>query len=230
VLDPSIGLVPVDASNESLVTQNNYLYCGEQFDPDLGLYFLRARYMDTDRGRFWTMDVWEGVIRDPASLHKYLYCEANPVNWIDPSGHLTLKEILGVAAIINTLISAGTSVITTALLNPEADVSDFVVAFGAGGIAGAIGSLPALDPLGSFVGGFISSAHGAIKKGCNASEVLYIATVGGLVAGGMPLAMALKYPGFATFLETFGGGLVTGVAVGTVQKLSDEYLGLRCLM
>jgi RHS repeat-associated protein len=100
VLDPSIGLVPVDASNESLVTQNHYLYCGEQFDPDLGLYFLRARYMDPERGRFWTMDVWEGVIQDPRTLHKYLYVNANPVFYEDPSGHMTLTEMKVAIAII----------------------------------------------------------------------------------------------------------------------------------
>jgi type II secretion system protein G len=109
VLDPSIGLVPVDASNESLVTQNNYLYCGEQFDPDLGLYFLRARYMDTDRGRFWTMDVWEGVIRDPVSLHKYLYANANPILHTDPSGKFDITGILGafIQYIFEKIIESG---------------------------------------------------------------------------------------------------------------------------
>jgi RHS repeat-associated protein len=106
VLDPSIGLVPVDASNESLVTQNHYLYCGEQFDPDFGLYFLRARYMDTDRGRFWTMDVWEGVIQDPGSLHKYFYAKDNPIMYIDPSGkwtNLHTTFVLGIIGMIGTV-------------------------------------------------------------------------------------------------------------------------------
>jgi hypothetical protein len=30
--------------NASGITPNNYLYRGEQFDPDLGLYYLRERY------------------------------------------------------------------------------------------------------------------------------------------------------------------------------------------
>jgi uncharacterized protein RhaS with RHS repeats len=30
--------------NSTGATPNNYLYRGEQFDPDLGLYYLRARY------------------------------------------------------------------------------------------------------------------------------------------------------------------------------------------
>jgi hypothetical protein len=34
-----------------------------------------------------TMDTSEGQNKDPLSLHKYLYCEGNPVNHIDPSGH-----------------------------------------------------------------------------------------------------------------------------------------------
>jgi RHS repeat-associated protein len=39
---------------------NNYLFAGEQFDPDLGLYFNRARYLNTGTGRFWTMDALQG--------------------------------------------------------------------------------------------------------------------------------------------------------------------------
>ncbi len=68
-------------------TANNYLYCGEQYDFDLGTYHLRARYMNPNTGRFWTMDTYEGQNEDPLSLHKYLYGWDNPVNVTDPSGH-----------------------------------------------------------------------------------------------------------------------------------------------
>jgi len=67
-------------------TPNVYLYCGERWDSDLGLYYLRARYLNPGTGRFMTMDTFEGTQSDPASLHKYLYASANPVNLIDPSG------------------------------------------------------------------------------------------------------------------------------------------------
>jgi YD repeat-containing protein len=36
-------------------TPNNYLYAGEQFDSTLGLYYNRARYLNTSTGRFF----WE---------------------------------------------------------------------------------------------------------------------------------------------------------------------------
>ncbi len=68
-------------------TTNNYLYAGEQYDPTLGLYYLRARYLNAGMGRFCTRDVFEGFQKSPLSLHKYLYCQANPINGVDPSGH-----------------------------------------------------------------------------------------------------------------------------------------------
>jgi len=67
-------------------TPNLYLFTGEQYDPDLGLYFLRARYQNTQTGRFWSMDEFEGRSRDPQSLHKYLYCTDDPINHTDPTG------------------------------------------------------------------------------------------------------------------------------------------------
>jgi RHS repeat-associated protein len=67
-------------------TPNSYLYCAEQFDADLGLYFNRARYLNTDSGRFWTMDKVEGFLGDVASLHKYLYAKGDPVGMSDASG------------------------------------------------------------------------------------------------------------------------------------------------
>ncbi len=71
-------------------TPNDYLYVGERHDANLGFYYLRARYMNPQSGRFQTMDSFEGVIQDPVSLHKYLYANADPINKLDPSGHYTL--------------------------------------------------------------------------------------------------------------------------------------------
>jgi len=64
----------------------NLLYAGEQFDTDLQMYYLRARYYDQSTGRFNRLDPFAGNTQDPQSLHKYLYCHANPINKIDASG------------------------------------------------------------------------------------------------------------------------------------------------
>ena len=68
-------------------TDNSYLYRGEQFDQELGFYYLRARYMNPALGRFVTMDTFAGSNTDPISLHKYLYANANPITYSDPSGY-----------------------------------------------------------------------------------------------------------------------------------------------
>ena len=89
------------------VTENAYLYCGEQFDALTGLYYLRARYMDPTNGRFTSMDSYAGALNDPITLHKYLYANANPVTFKDPSGNmgmagyaLTIVQAIGTASTI----------------------------------------------------------------------------------------------------------------------------------
>jgi RHS repeat-associated protein len=81
-------------------TNNRYLYSGEQFDPNLGLYYLRARLMNPLTGRFWTQDTYEGSQTDPISLHKYLYANTDPTNGSDPSGRMTVQEAFYIGAII----------------------------------------------------------------------------------------------------------------------------------
>ena len=59
---------------------------GEQYDSDLDLYYLRARYYNPATGRFLSRDPLDGNAVDPQSLHKYLYAGGDPVNSIDPTG------------------------------------------------------------------------------------------------------------------------------------------------
>ena len=62
------------------------LYSGEMFDTDAQHYYNRARWYNPANGRFNRLDPYSGNNQDPQSLHKYLYCHANPFNGIDPSG------------------------------------------------------------------------------------------------------------------------------------------------
>ena len=80
-------------------TVNNYLFTGEQFDPNVSFYYLRARYYDQATGRFASTDPFNGQASTPLSLHPYLYAETDPVNKRDPSGEFAIIiaaiEILG---------------------------------------------------------------------------------------------------------------------------------------
>lgn len=72
-------------------TPNNYLFNAQQYDPDLGFYFKRARYYSQDRGRFMTMDPYAGRLAEPVTLHKYMFGHADPANRIDPCGTMAIE-------------------------------------------------------------------------------------------------------------------------------------------
>jgi len=67
-------------------------YRGEQYDPDLGLYYMRARYFNPLTGRFLSRDPEDGKPIDPKTLHKYRYASGDPVNRIDPRGRADEEE------------------------------------------------------------------------------------------------------------------------------------------
>ena len=87
-------------------TENSYLYRGEQYDSFTGLYYLRARYMNPTTGTFISMDEYAGSVFEPVSLHKYLYANANPVMYTDPTGYFSLGELNVSIGIQNVLMSS----------------------------------------------------------------------------------------------------------------------------
>src|SRR4029077_16825638 len=65
-------------------TPNNYLYAGQQLDPNTGAYYLRARYYAPTIGRFLSTDPRAGSPKNPKSLRRYTYAANDPVNRWDP--------------------------------------------------------------------------------------------------------------------------------------------------
>jgi RHS repeat-associated protein len=92
--------------NSTGTTPNNYLYRGEQYDPDLNLYYLRARYYNPATGRFMSRDPQDGELKEPASLHKYLYAKGDPVNLKDPTGR-DAGDVLMINSEVDLVAQAG---------------------------------------------------------------------------------------------------------------------------
>lgn len=58
----------------------NYNFTGKQLDANTGLVYFNARFYDPEVGRFISQD----PIKD--GLNWYVYCENNPLKYIDPTG------------------------------------------------------------------------------------------------------------------------------------------------
>ncbi len=75
-----IGAFGNNLSNSGTGTAAKFVYNGQYYDSETGLYYLRNRYYDPTTGRF--------TQEDPAKdgLNWYVYCGNDPVNFVDPWG------------------------------------------------------------------------------------------------------------------------------------------------
>jgi RHS repeat-associated protein len=90
---------------KSGTTENEFRYVGEQWDPNAGFYYLRARWMDPSTGRFVSVDPYAGDPQAPVSLHRYLYANGSPASMMDPSGNFTCLEVMSTISITGILVS-----------------------------------------------------------------------------------------------------------------------------
>ena len=186
------------------------LYSGEQFDPNLQMQYLRARYYDQNNGTFNRVDPFNGNMGDPQSLHKYGYCHNDPVNGIDPTGMFSLVELVTNMA-TQTIMS---SMLGTVL----------------GPIQNAIGS-KLIPPhiIGTLSEMLLPSAY-MIGLGGNVGHAVIRATVGVevLVSPHTWKGAVYGYAG-ASFHGTFGSGLgwTAQMSLGLVWhvKSSHDYKG-----
>jgi RHS repeat-associated protein len=68
---------------------NRFGFTGYLFDQETDLYWAKARFYDPEYGRFTSQDSVLGEVDEPPSLHRYFYGYANPLRYIDPTGHQT---------------------------------------------------------------------------------------------------------------------------------------------
>jgi RHS repeat-associated protein len=86
--------------------ENDYRFAGEQYDENLERYYLRQRYYDAGIGRFTRRDTYEGRLGNPVTLHKYLYANGNPVNYVDPSGFFASIQEITISQQVGAILAA----------------------------------------------------------------------------------------------------------------------------
>ncbi|MGC1244976.1 MAG: RHS repeat-associated core domain-containing protein [Spirulinaceae cyanobacterium] len=112
-------------------SENDYLYRGEQYDEFAQMQYLRARYYDPDLGRFSSVDPFEGRLNEPVTTHRYLYGNANPVTFIDPSGETTMAQQGAFQALLNQLSAMAYTTSARAIVAKAAlKVGEAVIASG----------------------------------------------------------------------------------------------------
>ena len=75
----------------------------------------RPRFYDPTIGRFISLDTFAGLSTDPQSLHKYAYCNNDPVDRVDPSGQFSLGGLCmaaGIGAILGSIGGAALAHLT----------------------------------------------------------------------------------------------------------------------
>ena len=65
---------------------NEVTFTGSVADAS-SLLYMNARYYNPSTARFLSQDSYTGSASDPWTQHLYAYCNNNPVNMVDPTGH-----------------------------------------------------------------------------------------------------------------------------------------------
>jgi len=118
--------------------ENYFRYTGQWYDIEIDQYYLRARMYDPQLMRFTTRDPVRGKYKEPMALHRYLYCQNEPLNRIDPFGkdyvdiNITWTYGMAAGAIQGAVLGAG--------LGPKGAAIGSAVGFVAGG-CGATGGV-----------------------------------------------------------------------------------------
>ena len=166
--------------NHTGSSENEFLFAGQQRDPNTGYYFLRARYYNPESGRFLSTDPRPQDIFDPKTIHRYVYAFNNPVRFHDPSGEGgTLLE----TAISSAIIGGLTSGILKGLTSKSSGLQliyEVLWAAALGALFGAIGGV---------AGGAFTTA--ATNLAFSASSILWVWGSRAIVAAA-----------FATFVAT----------------------------
>ncbi|MBI3601724.1 MAG: VCBS repeat-containing protein [Candidatus Omnitrophica bacterium] len=184
----------------------------EEEDP-----FLSSRYYNPQLGRFITPDTIVPGPGNPQNFNRYSYCNNNPVNFTDPSGHK--KKHHHWWNFFSSFIGAVVGVVASFVLGPVG-FGVFTTWAGAGAFGGALGGAISGGMqggwqgalmgglLGGVTGGIGGWGYGAMKAG-NA--------MGGWLLGGMA-AGGIGYTAATGSWDSFAGGLTGAVAGGLIGK------------
>jgi len=186
----------------------NYKFTGKELD-STGLYYYGARYYDPEIGRFITADTIVPGPFNPQTLNRYSYCDNNPINYVDPTGHWSWRSFWssflgGVVAAAFAIIAAPVSIPGIILTGTFAGALGGTTTAAIGG--GNIGQAAFMGALFGFAtsaaGAYVANQFGDIGRQIFDSSVVIASGAIGISQGGAE--------GFVG--GVLGSGLVTGIS------------------
>ncbi|MDE5974520.1 MAG: glycohydrolase toxin TNT-related protein, partial [Eubacterium sp.] len=239
-------------SNNTL--NNPYQYNAEYTDSSTGLQYLRARYYDSSQGRFTTKDTLLGSIEKPITLNLYTYCGNNPLNYIDPSGHVKIGKSLGFPK--NNFKTSLSNVKSTVKTQAKVTVNKakYIAVANSPNATSAEKTMAYITYMQSKA---TLAMHMAMKKACSKTDKIKIASstnkitfrekvrnetgldiyalgnsalalggaVGSAAAMGLGILAAPETGGASLALTAFGFGSLAFACSDLSQYLSDVYVG-----
>lgn len=208
-----------------------FYFTGKKLDDETGLYYFGARYYNPKLGRFLTADTIVQSPYNPQTLNRYTYCNNNPVNLVDPTGHSWFKKVFGggsgfVASAIGAVLAVAITVMTGGaggVFMASLGWSSFWAGVGAGALGGAVGGAVTGGLLGgtqgALQGAMMGAAFGAVGGGVGAWGQM--AGTAGQIGRGVGYAMlagSAAYSAKTGTLDMFAGAIIGGIggyAVGT---------------
>ncbi len=195
---------------------------------------VQARYYDAGETRFLTPDRFVKNPYNPQTLNRYSYVENNPINYTDPSGHLSwnVKNTWrGIEkSVSHPWRQSGAAnwwnknryyVGTAALIVATAGTGAWAAGAGYSGLSGVMGAVLTGEITGAVAGGIAANAAGGdIGKG-----VFFGSAVGGVTSG----ASYGLFPGDTlrnmTGVKLLGARMAQGAILGTGYGASYGYAG-----
>ncbi|UII33638.1 DUF6443 domain-containing protein [Fulvivirga ulvae] len=181
---------------------NQYRYTGQEYDKETGLHNYRARFYDSDLGRFYATDP-QGQFHNP-----YTGIANNPVNFTDPTGEI-VPIALGIAAYLGAIGNVASN------MNNIEGQGDLFKSLGIGAASGAVGAV---------TGGAVSSVVGTGFTGG------FVSGLAGGFSSGIVSGSGNAWSNGAAFSDGLSDGVVTGVysaaTAGVIQGTTQGVIAL----
>ena len=176
-------------STSPLKPQSSFAFGQELVDPLSGLVYLRSRFYQPDHMAFISMDSY-------LLENRYAYCQGDPINYCDPSGHLSLRTIstIAIGAIGGAIVSiatfgGATPLVTAGLMGIGVSEAALATTTGVAVTEALAGSLAGVT--GNVVGNIFSQVTNVTFGGSweyglsDVGQDIVTGAVGGSVAGGI---------------------------------------------